>query len=40
MPLIVDGNKEVKTPIKDLLEMLRQQLYVSHIDKLGSVDYT
>lgn len=40
MPLIVDGNKEIKTPIKDLLEMLRQQLYVSHIDKLNSVEYT
>ena len=39
MPLIVDGNKEVKTSIKDLLEMLRQQLYVSHIDKLSTVEY-
>ena len=36
--LVVD-NKVIETPIKDLVEMLRQQLYVFHIDKLRNVEY-
>lgn len=36
--LVVD-NKVIETPIRDLLELLRQQLYVYHIDKLNRVEY-
>lgn len=38
MPCIVDG-KIIETPIKDILEFLQQQLYISHIDKLSRIDY-
>ena len=38
MSLIID-NKVVETPIKDLVELLRQQLAVSHIDKLNHIEY-
>lgn len=37
--LIVD-NKCIETPIKDLIELLRQQLYISHIDRLDKIEYT
>lgn len=39
MPCIIDNNKVVLTPIKDIINMLQQQLYVSHIDKLKDVQY-
>ena len=37
--MLVVYNKVIETPIKDLVEMLRQQLYVFHIDKLQRVEY-
>ena len=37
--MLVIDNKCVETPIKDLLELLRQQLYISHINKLDKLDY-
>lgn len=39
MPPIIDGNKVINTPIKDILEMLVQQIYASRIDKLNTVDF-
>ena len=39
MPCIIDNNKVVLTPIKDIINILQQQLYVSHIDKLKDVQY-
>ena len=39
MPCIIDNNKVVLTPIKDIINMLQQQLYVSNIDKLKDVQY-
>ena len=37
--LIVDGNKLIETPIRDLLNLLQQQLYLSNKDKLSKVDF-
>ena len=37
MSLIVD-NKVIETPIRDIIELLRQQLFISHIDKLHSIE--
>ena len=39
MPCIIDSNKCVETPIKDILETLRQQLALMHIDKLKQIEY-
>lgn len=39
MPCIIDGNKIIETPIRDILECLQQQLYLQHIDKLRTVEY-
>lgn len=39
MPCIIDNNKVVVTPIRDIIDMLQQQLYVKHINKLGQVQY-
>ena len=38
MPCVID-NKIIETPIKNILEFLQQQLYISHIDKLSRIDY-
>lgn len=38
MSLIVDGNKIINTSIKDIIELLRQQLFISKIDKLDSIE--
>ena len=39
MPLIVDRNKEITTPIKDLLGILKQQLDASGVDKLRDMTF-
>ena len=39
MPIIVDGNKQIDTPVKTLLEALRQQCSVSGNGRLRTVDY-
>lgn len=39
MPLIVDKNKEVTTPIKDILFKLKQQLEATGIDKLHDISF-
>lgn len=36
--LVVDGNKVINTPIQTLVELLRQQLFISRIDKLDSIE--
>lgn len=36
--LVVD-NKIIETPIKEIIELLRQQLAVLHIDKLDKIEY-
>lgn len=35
MPIIVDGNKQINTPVIDILNAIQQQLYVSGINKLN-----
>ena len=39
MPCIIDNNKVVNTPIKDIIELLQQQLYINHSSKLKKVEY-
>ena len=39
MPCVIDNNKVVITPIREILESLQQQLYLIHSDKLKRVDY-
>lgn len=39
MPCIIDGNKVVLTPIREILDNLQQQLYISNIHKLDTVIY-
>ena len=39
MPCIIDNNKVVITPIRDIIDMLQQQLYAEHINKLSQVQY-
>lgn len=39
MPLIVDNNKEIKTPIKSLVELLQQQCRVLGNKRLRTIDY-
>lgn len=39
MPCVVDYNKAIVTPIHRILDMLQQQLYVSHINKLSQIQY-
>ena len=39
MPCIIDNNKVVNTPIKDIIELLQQQLYLNHSDKLSKIEY-
>lgn len=37
--MIIDGNKQITTSVQSILNALRQQLFVSGIDKLHSVEY-
>lgn len=39
MPCIIDNNKMIVTPIRDILESLQQQLYLTRSDKLKRVEY-
>ncbi|MBO7696680.1 MAG: toprim domain-containing protein [Methanobrevibacter sp.] len=39
MPCVIDYNKVIVTPIHRIIDMLQQQLYVSHINKLSHVQY-
>lgn len=39
MPIIIDGNKVVETPVSEIIELLTQQLSVLRINKLQTVDY-
>ena len=36
---MIDGNKQITTPVQSILNALKQQLFVSGIDKLHSVEY-
>lgn len=39
MPIIIDGNKVVETPVRDILSNLQQQLQVCGSDKLQNIQY-
>lgn len=39
MSLIVDNNKVINTPIENIVELLRQQLFLSHIDRLNTIEH-
>lgn len=39
MPLIIDKNKEITTPIKDIILKLKQQLDATGIDKLHDISF-
>ena len=38
--MVIVDNKIIETPIKDIVELLRQQLFFNHIDKLDKIEYT
>lgn len=38
MPIIID-NKVIETPVRNILNMLQQQLYAQHINKLRNIEY-
>lgn len=40
MPVIIDGNKEIITPVRDILVALQETLYVKHIDKLKDINFS
>lgn len=39
MSLVVDKNKVINTPIEKIIELLRQQLFLSHIDRLNTIEH-
>ena len=38
MPLIVDGNKEIITPIENIVEILREHVFALGINKLEKIE--
>lgn len=39
MPVVIDGNKELLTPVRDVLEIIQQQLWAKNSGKLSKVRY-
>ena len=37
--MIIVDNKVIETPIKEIIELLRQQLFFNKIDKLDKIEY-
>lgn len=39
MSLVVDKNKVINTPIEKIVELLRQQLFLLHLDRLNTIEH-